>query len=643
MGGGERPAGTVQGSSLPGVNDGGGRAPRSVWFHRKYARLNGGRVKHSHYFDHVAWMPGFTPRIAFSGEPPNGALARECAERWPAGDGGPVERWAPGRGDVLFLAGLDWRFLSTWGLDDLPHPRINYVQHVRHAREGTELRRYLAERAVRICVSQEVADAIAATGRVRGPIVTIPNGVDLAPFDSADDGSPRGFEARPSAVTIVGYKRPDLARRLAARLEAEGVEHRLLAEFLDRGAFFDRLAGSRIAVCLPHAEEGFYLPALEAMALGCLVVTLDCIGNRGFCRHERTCLVAEPDAGSLCAEVKRALALPAPERGRMHREARDTVTRHSLASERARFHAVLGDVDRLWGEAKGRAAKAGGGSMGWPRSRAAAPEPDAAYRPMVGFMIVGAMRSGTTALGRFLSRHPEIAMSSPKEMHLFDGRNYSPDWTPEQIDARYRRGFQGRDAEREGVRLRGEATPIYLFFPEIAGELKRYNPGLKAIVILRDPVERAISSYYFQKNRGKERRPLWQALLLEPLRVRRAHHPRAIGSPTRVCTYRRRGLYSRQLRNLFRHFDREQVLILRTRDLERHHDAVLRRVFAFLGVDEAVRIEPERANQADRGGRRHRVVSWLLRLSYLAELARMRALARSHPDLAAREPPPPET
>ena len=610
-----------------GMNDGGGEAPRSVWFHREYARLSGGHVKHSHYFDHVARMPGFTPRIAFSGEPPNEALARERAERWPAGGGGAVERWAPRRGDVLFLAGLDWRFLSSSGLGDLPHPRINYVQGVRHAHDGTELHRYLAERAVRICVSQEVADAIAATGRVRGPIVTIPNGVDLAPFDSADDGSPAGFEARPSAVTIVGYKRPDLARRLADRLEAEGVEHRLLADFLDRGAFFDRLAGSRVAVCLPRAEEGFYLPALEAMALGCLVVTLDCIGNRGFCRDERTCLVAEPDVDSLCEGVKRALRMSVPERGRLHRRARDTVAGHSLASERAKFHEVLGDVDRFWRDA-----------LAWqPPKRPASSdpsraEPGEAYRPMVDFMIVGAQRSGTTALAQFLSRHPEIAMSSPKEVHLFDGRNYSPDWTPEEIDARYRHAFK----EGTGARLRGEATPMYLFFPEIARELARYHPRLKLIVLLRDPVDRAISSYYFQKNRGKERRPLWQALLLEPLRVRRAHHPRAFDSLTRVCTYRGRGLYSRQLRNLFRHFDREQVLILRTRDLERGHDAVLRRVFAFLGVDEAVRIEPGRVNQADRGGRRHRVVSWLLRLTYLTEFARMRALARSYPDLAAR-------
>ena len=200
---------------------------------------------------------------------------------------------------------------------------------------------------------------------------------------------------------------------------------------------------------------------------------------------------------------------------------------------------------------------------------------------------------------------------------------------------RYRRAF----TEGSGGRFRGEATPVYLFFPEIARELRRYNPGLKLIVLLRDPVERAISSYYFQKHRGKERRPLWLALLLEPLRLRRRHNPRASGSLTRVCAYRRRGLYSLQLRNLYRFFDWEQVLIVRTRDLAQHHHAVLRRVFAFLGVDEGVRIAPVRVHQADRAGRKHRVVSWLLRLSYLAEFARIRALSRAGPDGSGGEGP----
>ena len=599
---------------------------RTVWFYRDFVRLNGGFLKHSHYFANVRSMPGFVPRITFSRPPSNESQARERQRLWPATGGALAEQWEPGHRDLLFLAGVDWGYVDRMGLDSLNIPRINLIQHVRHADKERKAYRDLTRRAIRICVSQEVADVICATGRTNGPVLTIPNGIDVMPFEPQRDGSPAGFEERRRSVAIVGYKSPDLARSLSEKLGAAGIEHSLFSEFLERSAFLALLDESRIVVCLPREREGFYLPALEAMASSCLVVTLDCIGNRGFCGHEENCLIAEPSPDLLSAAVTRALAMRSPERERMHRQARKTAARHSLEVERARFHAVLGDVDRLWRDTLG----------GTPPARPASGDPvqteaNSAYRPMVDFMIVGAQRCGTSALAQFLSRHPDIAMSSPKEVHLFDEPGYSIDWTSEEIDARYRRAFNGDG----GPLVRGEATPVYLFFSEIARELARYNPGLKPIVLLRDPAERAISSYYYQKNRGRERRPLWLALLLEPLRLRRPHNPRAFGSITRICTYRRRGLYSRQLRNLFRHFDREQVLVLRTRDLERHHDAVLWRVFAFLEVDDEVRIAPETVNRADRNGRKHRLVSWLLRLSYLPEFVRMRALARSNPDPAA--------
>ena len=239
-------------------------------------------------------------------------------------------------------------------------------------------------------------------------------------------------------------------------------------------------------------------------------------------------------------------------------------------------------------------------------------------------MIVGAQKCGTTALAHFLSQHPEIGMASPKEVHLFDSPKYSTDWAPEQIDERYLPLLR----HCAGAAIRGEATPIYMFLPGIARELKRYNPDLKLIVLLHDPVERAISHYYMEKSRDKEHRPLWLALLSEPVRLRRCKDVRAGGSAMRVWSYRRRGLYSLQLRNLYRFFDEDKVLIVRARDLLQRHDVVLRRVFAFLGVSEHVRVEPEIVFKGDRAGRRHRTVSWLLRLSYLAEFARLRALLR---------------
>ncbi len=325
--------------------------PRRVWFHRGIAPLSGGQVKHSHYFEHVRRMPGFAPVIAFSRAAPSEFHARERQRLWPVAAAEAVETWAPQTSDLLFLAGRDWRYAAERGLLDSALPRINLIQHVRHAREGDELYGYLGERAVRICVSFEVARAILATGRVRGPVLTIPNGIDVAPFEAGEEGSPAGFEERPAPVAVVGYKRPELARALCEGLCAQGIEHRLHAGLVGRSAFLAVLAESRVAVCLPHAEEGFYLPALEAMGSGALVVTLDCIGNRGFCHDHWNCIVAEPDSRSLARAVQSALSLNPAERGRMHLRARDTAARHSLAAERARFHAILGDIDRLWGMA----------------------------------------------------------------------------------------------------------------------------------------------------------------------------------------------------------------------------------------------------------------------------------------------------
>ena len=245
------------------------------------------------------------------------------------------------------------------------------------------------------------------------------------------------------------------------------------------------------------------------------------------------------------------------------------------------------------------------------------------HRPQVDFMIVGAQKCGTSALWEYLGAHPEVGMSSPKEVQLFSGPDYSSEWSPLEIDQRYAPWFR-HCAE---ANVRGEVTPIYLFFPEVAAELKRYNPDLKLIVLLRDAAERAISNYYMQRARGKEKAPLWLALLAEPLRLRRCANPRDWGSAVRLCSYRARGLYSLQLRNLHRHFSRDQVLIVRSRDLQQDHHAVLRQVFAFLGVAEDVEMPRRTALSGElHGKRRHPILSWMLRLSYLAERRRARGL-----------------
>lgn len=280
--------------------------------------------------------------MTFTGVPATRALAAQRMRLWHAEDD-HVPDWRPAADDILFVAGTDWRYLNARDLGGLRNPRINLVQGVRHAHAATELYGYLARRAVRICVSEEVADAIRRTGRVNGPVLTIPNGIDTPACLRR-----RGLaKPRTHAVVIIGYKNVAVARALSARLAARGIGHEAVLGFMDRDAFLDLLGDTETAVCLPRAEEGFYLPALEAMAAGCMVITMDCVGNRGFCQHGENCLVGN-DAESLTRAVEWARDMPAATRRRMHASGEETVARHALSVERGRFQAVLREIDQLW-------------------------------------------------------------------------------------------------------------------------------------------------------------------------------------------------------------------------------------------------------------------------------------------------------
>ncbi|MYD96383.1 MAG: glycosyltransferase [Gammaproteobacteria bacterium] len=588
-------------TSSPGIDT------RTVWFHRQYERFQGGHVKHANYFEHIARLPGFERRITFSDVPGDAALHRQRQELWPASAGERASDWQPRARDLLFVAGTDWRYLAARNLENRPNPRLNLIQHVRHAHEGTELYGYLANRAVRICVSAEVAEAITATRRVNGPVFVIPNATDCTPVEPAQMHED-AFGARVEPITIIGYKRPELAHSLSRRLEEDGVAHRLVVGFLDREDFLGLLRRTRVAVCLPRAEEGFYLPALEAMAAGCTVVTLDCIGNRSFCRDGDNCVVAAAEVEPLAEAVTNAATMTTTERAQLLSSAIATVRSHSLDAERQRFHDVLRDIDDLWA-----------GPRAPPNRTGVDNQADAPYRPIVDFVIAGAQKSGTTALAHFLSQHPDIAMAQT-EGHVFDASDYSPDWTPAEIDQHY----HGRFGPGDGNSLHGESTPVYLFLPDVPGELARYNPDLKVVVALRDPVQRAVSHYVMERARGNERLPLWLALLAEPFRLRRCPDPRGRESAVRRHSYRSRGLYSRQLRNLYVVFPRDRVLVLRTEDLLADHDATLERTFAFLGVRHDVRIPQEIVFAGEPNTRRYRILRALLRVSLVLESVRLR-------------------
>ena len=201
-------------------------------------------------------------------------------------------------------------------------------------------------------------------------------------------------------------------------------------------------------------------------------------------------------------------------------------------------------------------------------------------KPRIGFLIGGVQKAGTTALARYLAGHPQLALPQRKEAHVFDDPGFGADWDRARIDREYARHFDAGSDDR----LHGDATPIYLFHPTLVERIAAYNPAMRWIVLLRDPLERAISQYGMERARGDEHWPLWAALLFERLRLRGHHHDWSPASPLRHWSYRARGDYGRQLRTLRAHFPDAQVLVLRSTELRVSHVQVLARICAFLGV-----------------------------------------------------------
>ena len=200
------------------------------------------------------------------------------------------------------------------------------------------------------------------------------------------------------------------------------------------------------------------------------------------------------------------------------------------------------------------------------------------------FLIMGAQKSGTTALTYFLMQHPEIYIPERKEMHFFDDETAFAS-SLEAVD--YGSYHAGLDIPSR-AKIVGEATPIYMYWTPAARRIKQYNPSIKLIFILRNPIDRAYSHYNWARRvMEKESLPFSAAIRLEGLR-RLENFP----LQSRSHSYVDRGYYARQIKYLLRYFPLSQMLFVRNEDLRRNHSATLDRIFGFLEVRRAHSIQP---------------------------------------------------
>lgn len=196
------------------------------------------------------------------------------------------------------------------------------------------------------------------------------------------------------------------------------------------------------------------------------------------------------------------------------------------------------------------------------------------------FLILGAMKCGTSSLYGMLCRHPGFQPAFEKEVHFFDIA-YHHGW----------QWYEGHFPAPGPGRITGEASPYYLFHPHCPRRVHECLPPVKLIVLLRNPVDRAYSHYQHMVRDGHETLSFEDALAAEPDRIQ-AEYDRLVRderyeSPThRHYSYLSRGFYADQLAAWLRHFPREQLLVENAEDLFARPSEVYSRVLRFLGLEE---------------------------------------------------------
>lgn len=176
------------------------------------------------------------------------------------------------------------------------------------------------------------------------------------------------------------------------------------------------------------------------------------------------------------------------------------------------------------------------------------------------FLVIGAMKAGTTSLYHYLRGHPDVFMASIKELDFFaPGGNWG-------------RGLRwyGRHFDGAGSAIAvGEASTAYTKYPvvpQVPERIAEHLPSCRFIYVLRDPIDRIRSHYQHRVAVGTERAPLTEAVFDDPIYL--------------SCSR-----YAAQVDRYLRCFPRERLLLITSEDLRASRKVTMRKVYSFLGVD----------------------------------------------------------
>ena len=188
------------------------------------------------------------------------------------------------------------------------------------------------------------------------------------------------------------------------------------------------------------------------------------------------------------------------------------------------------------------------------------------------FFVVGAPKAGTTSLYFYLNQHPEIYLPKVKEPHFFS--------CPEVLESYYQVRFITKEADyfalysnHKHETVAGDMSPSYLSYPMVAERIKRFSQKAQIIIVLRDPVSRAISHFLMDVRKGYQKQKLSQFL------------KKPEESPLFYKEYIENGFYYEQVKQYYQTFPKEQILILLFDELINDPLRFVKTIFKFLKID----------------------------------------------------------
>jgi len=189
--------------------------------------------------------------------------------------------------------------------------------------------------------------------------------------------------------------------------------------------------------------------------------------------------------------------------------------------------------------------------------------------------IVGAPKCGTTALYKYLESHPQVFMSDPKEVNFFSKKEleeqslYYQDFKPKN-EKEYLSLFKNVDIEHKII---GEASVSYLFYTEVPERIHTFNPNSKVVILLRDPVARALSHYLMDKRLGLLNKELMEIFHSEEARDK-----------LNFQQYFLIGNYASQVKRYLSLFGKNNVEIIFSKELKSNRNNTIQNLYRFLGI-----------------------------------------------------------